>query len=228
MFMRKKIACLHAHHSNIEYIEKAFSKFDMEWLHFVDSGLMHRVASDETFTFSDASKKVKEQMEWMAECNVDAILITCTNYIAFLNEEQLSLSIPIIKIDEPFFELVCQVQQPQVMLFTNPATVEGTMKRLNAHSRNYGGVDVEIIIIESAFDLIMQGLSETYNQEIVNRLLQLNEEKRQISVAQLSMVKAAMSYERLTGDAIINPLQALVDFMATRLDLRPSIEKEHI
>lgn len=53
----KKIACLHAHHSNIEYIEKAFSPFDMEWLHFVDSGLMHRVASDETFTFSDASKK---------------------------------------------------------------------------------------------------------------------------------------------------------------------------
>lgn len=42
------------------------------------------------------------------------------------------------------------------------------------------------------------------------------------------MVKAAMSYERLTGDAIINPLQALVSFMATRLDLRPSIEKEHI
>lgn len=120
---------------------------------------------------------MKEQMEWMVECNVDAILITCTNYITFLNEEQLSLSMPIIKIDEPFFELVCQVQRPQVMLFTNPATVEGTMKRLNVHSRNYGGVDVEIIIIENAFELIMKGLNDTYNQEIVNRLLQFNEEK---------------------------------------------------
>ncbi|WP_285765910.1 hypothetical protein [Peribacillus sp. SI8-4] len=226
--MRKKIACLHAHHTNIQYIETAFLKFDMKWLHFVDPGLMDRVASDETFTFSDASKKVKEQMEWIAGCNVDAILITCTNYIAFLNEEQLSLSIPIIKIDEPLFDLVCQAQQPQIMLFTNPATVEATMKRLHAHARDHGGVDVQSIIIDDAFEWIMQGLSEKYNQEIVNRLLQLNEEKRPISVAQLSMVKAAKDYERQTGYTVMNPLQALVDSMAIQLDLGTSIATEHV
>lgn len=139
--MRKKIGCLHAHYTNIEYIEKAFSKFDIEWLHFVDPGLMHRVATDVKFTYSDAQEVVKAQVEWIAECKVDAILITCTNYIAFLNEEQLSLPMPIIKIDEPYFEQICQLQQPQVILFTNPATVEGTVKRLNAHAEKYEGVD---------------------------------------------------------------------------------------
>ncbi|WP_057915409.1 hypothetical protein [Peribacillus muralis] len=222
MFMRKKIGCLHAHYSNVEYIEKAFSKFEIDWLHFVDPGLMNRMASDETFTFSDAQKRVKDQVEWIAASKVDVILITCTNYIALLNEEQLSLSTPIIKIDEPYFEQICHLQQPQVMLFTNPATVEGTVKRLHDYARNHGGVDVEIIIIDHAFELIMQGLSDKYNQEIMNCLQQLTNEKRPISVAQLSMVHAAMSYEHQTGNVIVNPLQALVDFMASRLELSVS------
>ncbi|MGE7760362.1 hypothetical protein [Peribacillus sp. NPDC097895] len=225
MFMRKRIGCLHAHYSNVEYIEKAFSKFDIEWLHFVDPGLMQRVGLDEKFMYSDAQKRVKEQIEWIAECKVDAILITCTNYIALLNEEQLSLSQPIIKIDEPYFELICQLQQPQVLLFTNPATVEGTIKRLHAHAKKNGdvGVDVEIIIIDNTFDLIMQGLDEKYNQEIVNFLLQFNREKKQLSVAQLSMVKAANTYECLTGQAIVHPLHALVDSMVDQLELKLSI-----
>ncbi|AOH54934.1 hypothetical protein ABE28_011285 [Peribacillus muralis] len=221
MFMRKKIGSLHAHYSNIEYIEEAFSKFDIEWLHFVDPGLMHRVATDDTFMYGDAQKRVKDQIEWIAAANVDMILITCTNYIALLNEE-FSFTTPIIKIDEPFFERICQLRKPQVMLFTNPATVEGTMKRLDDHAMSHGGVDVEIIIIDHAFEWIMQGSSEKYNQEIMNRLRQLTNEKRPISVAQLSMVKAAMNYENQTGYAILNPLQALVDFMATRLELRLS------
>ncbi|MCK1993510.1 hypothetical protein GW626_10480 [Peribacillus muralis] len=222
MFMRKKIGCLHAHYSNVEYIEKAFSKFEIDWLHFVDPGLMYRMASEKTFTFSDAQKRVKDQVEWIAASKVDVILITCTNYIALLNEKQLSLSTPIIKIDEPYFEQICQLQQPQVMLFTNPATVEGTVKRLHEYARNHGGVDVEIIIIDHAFELIMQGLSDKYNQEIMNCLQQLTNEKRPISVAQLSMVNAAMSYEHQTGNVIVNPLQALVDFMASRLELSVS------
>ncbi|MCK1983174.1 MULTISPECIES: hypothetical protein [Peribacillus] len=218
--MKKRIGCLHAHYTNIKYIENAFSKYDIEWLHFVDPGLMHRVSSDETFNNSDAQKRVKEQVEWMAECKVDAILITCTNYIAFLNEEQPSLPKPIIKIDEPYFEQICQSQQPQMILFTNPATVEGTINRLNAHAEKHRAVDFDVIIIDNAFELIMQGFEEKYNQEIMNFLYQFNNEERPLSVAQLSMVEAAMSYELETGKTVLNPLQALVDYMIDRLELR--------
>lgn len=218
-FMKKKIGCLHAHHTNIEYIETAFSKFDIEWRHFVDPGLMQRVSTDGNFNYSDAQKKVKQQVEWIAECKVDAILITCTNYIALLNEEQLSLPMPIIKIDEPYFEKICQLQQPQMILFTNPATVEGTVKRLTAHAEKYGTVDFEVIIIDDAFEFIMQGLGERYNQEIMNYLSQFKNENRRLSVAQLSMVEAARRYELQTGQTVLNPLHALVDSMIDQLEL---------
>lgn len=150
---------------------------------------------------------------------MDAILITCTNYIALLNEEQLSLPMPIIKIDEPYFEQICQFQQPQMILFTNPATVEGTVKRLTAHVEKYGTVDFEVIIIDDAFEFIMQGLGERYNQEIMNYLSQFKNENRRLSVAQLSMVEAARRYELQTGHTVLNPLHALVDSMIDQLEL---------
>lgn len=100
--MRKRMGCLHAHYSNIKYLDDVLSEFNIELIHFVDPALMYRVTSDEKFQESDAQKKVNEQIAWMAQCDVDAILITCTNYIGLLKEDQLSIAVPIIKIDEPF------------------------------------------------------------------------------------------------------------------------------
>lgn len=208
---KMKLACLHAHHSNIEYIESALSHYKIELMHFVDPGLMNRVTYDENFQPIDARMKVKEQMEWIAQSNVDAILITCTNYIALLNEEDISFSIPIIKMDEPFFEVICQLDQPQVILFTNPATVEGTMNRLKDYAKaKQKTLDIEVIVIEGTFDLLMQGLNDEYNRLICSYMRQImHDEKKEISVAQLSMVKAAKQMEREIPKLILNPLDAL-------------------
>ncbi|PEO95389.1 hypothetical protein CN554_18960, partial [Bacillus wiedmannii] len=207
MELRKRLGCLHAHYSNIEYIENAFSLFNIELIHFVDPALMYRVTLNENFKESDAQFKVKEQIEWIAQCNVDAILITCTNYIAILQEDQLSISVPIIKIDEPFFDYLCNIQQPQTILFTNPATVEGTVERLKHHANNHQkSLDLEVIVINSTFELIMQGLKEEYDQEIAKFLNQIiKDTKKVISVAQLSMVDASQQVEYKTSKTIINP-----------------------
>ncbi|UAL51298.1 hypothetical protein LIT32_19240 [Bacillus sp. CMF21] len=221
MELRKRLGCLHAHYSNIEYIENALSLFNIELIHFVDPALMYRVTSDENFQESDAQIKVKEQIEWIAQCNVDAILITCTNYIAILQEDQLSISVPIIKIDEPFFDFICNLQQPQTILFTNPATVEGTVKRLNHYANNHQkSLDIEVIVINNTFELIMQGQKEEYNQEISKFLNQIiKDEKKVISVAQLSMVDASRQVEYKTSKTIINPLNTLVSSIVNQLEL---------
>jgi hypothetical protein len=221
MELKKRLGCLHAHYSNIEYIEKALSPFNIELIHFVDPALMYRVTSDENFQESDAQIKVKEQIEWIAKCNVDAILITCTNYIAILQEDQLSISVPIIKIDEPFFDYICNIQQPQTILFTNPATVEGTVERLKHHANNHQkSLDFEVIVINNTFELIMQGLKEEYNQEISKFLNQIIKDgKKVISVAQLSMVDASQQVEYKTSKTIINPLNTLVSSVVNQLEL---------
>jgi aspartate/glutamate racemase len=214
--MKKRIGCLHAHYSNIQYIEQAFSSCEVELLHFVDPALVYRVSSDDTFSLLDARRKVIEQIEWIVQADVDVILITCTNYIAVLQEDQLSVTVPIIKIDEPFFNDVCKQDQPQILLFTNPATVEGTMKRLYDYANANGKhLDVEAQVIENTFELIMQGKKEQYLivlSEYIRKLLASNK-NRVISVAQLSMVEAVRDIEKETRVKIGNPLESLMTYI---------------
>ncbi|MGE7952904.1 hypothetical protein [Lysinibacillus xylanilyticus] len=208
MHLRKKLGCLHAHHSNIEYIEHAFQNIEnVELVHFVDPGLIQQISKGtEGLAF-----KVKEQLEWMESCDMDAILITCTNYIAVLEEELLELSIPIIKIDEPYFETICEENQPQTILFTNPETVEGTMKRLQQYAEQHGkSIDVVTKVIDNTFELIMQGKKEAYNNAIIQTFHDIAREQRRISVAQLSMVEAAQQFEKESASTITHPLKSLV------------------
>ena len=225
--MGKRLGCLHAHYSNIEYLESTLATYDVELIHFVDPGLMYRVTADERFQESAAQNKVTEQMEWIAQCNVDAILITCTNYIAILAEEPLSISIPILKIDEPFFECICNITQPQSILFTNPATVKGTMERLQDYAKKQHKSlhQLKVMVMDNMFELLMQGRIEEYNQEISRCLKRMiTEEQRDVSVAQLSMVHAAQLVELETSKTIVNPLNTLLSSLVQQL----AIEKKRL
>jgi len=219
--MKKRLGCLHAHYSNINYIEKALSSYDLDLVHFVDPALMYRVTSDKSFKKREAKYKVREQLEWISKSKVDAILITCTNYIALLQEEQLSISVPIINIDEPYFNAICKIKEPQILLFTNPLTVEGTMERLKKYADSRGlTVDTEVIVINDTFELMMQGKKNVYDQEVSTFLIQLmNDNPKAVSVAQLSMVDAAENAERETSKTIVNPLNTLVDDLVKQLEL---------
>ncbi|WP_224724807.1 aspartate/glutamate racemase family protein [Paenibacillus vietnamensis] len=208
-----KIACLHAHYSNIEYIQKAVDASKVDLVHYVDPGLMGRMMSSTQFDRSQACEKVIEQIRWMTQPDVDALLITCTNYIALLDEDRLAAAIPIIKIDEPFFHHVCRINEPQVILFTNPATVEGTMNRLYTYAAEQGLTlnDIHPRVIDHTFELIMQGKKEQYKNEVASGIKTLlsNDERVKISVAQLSMADAAEIVEREMGVEIGNPLKTL-------------------
>lgn len=212
--MKKKLGCLHAHYSNIAYIQNALSSDKLELVHFVDPGLMSRMTSDPNFEEAHAKQKVLEQIEWIAHANVEAILITCTNYIALLEESRLTTSIPIIKIDEPFFRMVCQHTEPHILLFTNPATVDGTMRRLYefASTHDMFVPHIEACVIGSTFELIMQGKSEQYVEEVSAYIMGIlaSDKSKTISVAQLSMVEAAHKVERELKVTIGNPLDSLI------------------
>jgi Asp/Glu/hydantoin racemase len=217
--LKKKIGCLHAHYSNIDYIESALSAYDLELSHYVDPGLIYRLKNDQV---SEAEKKVKDQIEWIAQSGVDAILITCTNYIALL--KQIEVNIPIIKIDEPYFEALCKTEQSQTILFTNPDTVQGTMARLQQYAKYHQKtMDIEVKIIENSFELIMSGRQEEYQNVVCHYLKQLDSNRR-LSVAQLSMVAAAQQVEHETSIPIINPLNTLVSSMVNQLNLQKIAE----
>jgi hypothetical protein len=207
-----RLGCLHMHHSNIAYIDGIVAPDRVEVLHFVDPGLMRRIGSDPSFTGDQAEAQVRRQLDWMASCGLDAILITCTNYIAMLADEPLDLMIPVIKIDEPFFADLLQQPSPHLLLFTNPATVEGTMGRFHEYADRAGHrPSIEIEVMPGTFELVMAGKTEEYAAVVADQLRELVRSGRYeaISVGQLSMAESALRIAAETAVSIGNPLDSL-------------------
>ncbi len=207
-----RIGCLHMHHSNIPYIDGIVDADRVELLHFVDPGLMRRIGGDAGFASDQAEQQVRRQLGWMASCGLDAILITCTNYIAMLPDEPRDLALPIIKIDEPFFAHLLQQPSPHLLLFTNPATVDGTMRRWRDYARQAGQEpDITVEVIPGTFELVMAGRTEEYAAAVSARLRELarSGDYAAVSVGQLSMADAAQRISAETGVPIGNPLDSL-------------------
>lgn len=213
----KSIGCLHAHYSNIEYLEKALASYPVTLHHFIDPGLILRFSKDHTFSAEQARKKVLEQIDWISAINVDAIVITCTNYIAMLGDTSES-RIPIIKIDEPFFRAFSQLPSPKKLIFTNPETVEGTVIRLNdyLYQKNKPS-NYSIDMISNAFEYLMNGNTKIYNEIICKNLTDLinNNTEENLAVAQLSMVDAG----KRIHEEILNPLDPLIDEILLQLHI---------
>jgi hypothetical protein len=219
---KTRLGCLHMHHSNIPYIDGIVVPERVELLHFVDPGLMRRIGSDSGFPSDQAEQQVRRQLEWMAGCGLDAILITCTNYIAMLADEPLGLSIPVIKIDEPFFADLLQQPSPHLLLFTNPATVEGTMRRFHDYAHRAGHQPgIETDVMPGAFELVMAGKTEEYAAAVTYQLRELVRSGRYeaISVGQLSMAESALRIAAETGMPIGNPLDSLRAHLAHELGI---------
>ena len=219
--VKTRLGCLHMHHSNIPYIDGIVPPDRVEVLHFVDPGLMRRIGSDPNFSSGQAEQQVRRQLAWMADCGLDAILITCTNYIAMLPDEPLDLAIPVIKIDEPFFADLLRQPSPHLLLFTNPATVDGTMRRFHDYADRAGQTPrIETDVMPGTFELVMTGKTEEYAAAVAGQLRDLVQSGRYeaISVGQLSMAESALRVTAETGVPIGNPLDSIRLHLADELD----------
>lgn len=217
---KMRLGCLHMHHSNIPYIDSIVDPGQAEVVHFVEPGLMRRIGSADGLAGADAQAQVQRQLSWMATCGLDAILITCTQYIATLPDEPLDLPLPVLKIDEPFFAYSLEQDSPHLLLFTNPATVEGTMRRLRDFAEQAGKEpNVEVEVIDGTFDLVMAGKLDEYAEAVSSRLRELvhGGQFASISVGQLSMATSARRVAAETGHPIGNPLDSLKEHLNAAL-----------
>lgn len=217
----KRIGCFHAHYSNIELIDNALSAYDVECVHYVDPGL-DRIKNDADFTHELAERKVLDTLNWIANSHVDAILVTCTFFTAILRDDVHRMPVPVVKIDDPLFHDLLRQDEPIVLVFTNPNTVEGSLDQLRRFYERHGvTLDAETRILPGTFELIMQGRKEQYVDEVADGLIHIVREQsgKRLVAAQLSMVPAARRAEEATGATIGNALSSLAEYLSRSLSL---------
>lgn len=207
--MSKTVICLHASAANIEVINKAFHNSSFQLQHIVDAQLMKLI--QQGASSQRLQQKIQSQLDDIVALNPDFILITCTNYIAVLDEVKWISDIPILKIDELLFEQLQSTQKPIKILFSNEATVAGTMKRLRAYCQQE--LDIEVIVVPEIFELYLAGDTLRHDQLLFNALQELDTFENTVVVAQLSMAKVAQIYSRLHKNEIINPITAVEQYL---------------
>lgn len=215
--MTLQIGCLHAHSSNISYIEEAFKDFDVSLSHSVDSELIKLLK--ENVPSEKLAEQVAQQLKEMAQTGVQLILITCTNYIALLEGQIFEMNVPVLKIDTPLFERLVNSPMPIKLLFTNQATVKGTLLRFKHSLAVDADIEVEVIVIPDTFDLFLAGKGIEHDQRIIEYLVAQDLYGYTVAVAQLSMVNAARMYSTITGEEVINPLDSLSEYLQQKLKL---------
>ncbi|MFB8376862.1 aspartate/glutamate racemase family protein [Paenibacillus taichungensis] len=223
------IGCFHAHYSNIALIEEALAPYEVELVHYVDPGL-DRLKHDADFTEAVTHEKVSQMLQWIAHCHADAILVTCTLFAAVLEQEAQQVPVPVVGIDDPLLQEMQQNSGEYILAFTNPATIEGTMARVNQafqqddeDEQRHEAVTIktEAVLIPGTFELIMRGDKEGYLAGVSAGLQQLAEQypDSTVVVAQLSMAPAAAQVTADTGMAIYSPLASLAVYLEKKLNM---------
>ncbi|GAS85255.1 aspartate/glutamate racemase family protein [Paenibacillus amylolyticus] len=225
------IGCFHAHYSNIALIEETLAHYDIELVHYVDPGL-DRLKHDTDFSDAVIHEKVAQTLQWIAECHADAILVTCTLFATVLEQEAKQVPVPVIGIDDPLLKEMQKVPGEFTIVFTNPATVEGTMARVNQalqqqHEDESGQLHVakvsqtEAVCIPGTFELIMRGDQKEYLEAVREGLQQIAEQYpgKRLVAAQLSMAPAAAQVTIDRGIPIHSPLALLAAYLEKILGL---------
>lgn len=220
---RARIACLHAHHGNIGYIDLLLAPYRAEAAHFVDPALVRRIGVDHHFSAEQAADRVRGQLRWIAESDVDGIIVTCTAYAASMPLLGIAgITIPIVTIDEPFFAAISRAPNPQRILFTNAGTVEGTTRRLAEYADRHGArIAPRADLIPGAFDLFMAGRQNEHDALLTDRLLERARTLTDGSLfaGQLSMAASAREAARRSGVRILSPLDTLESALVTEFGL---------
>ncbi|MGE6577613.1 hypothetical protein [Paenibacillus xylanexedens] len=223
------IGCFHAHYSNIALIEETLAPYEVELVHYVDPGL-DRLKHDVDFSEVVIHEKVAQTLQWIAECHADAILVTCTLFATVLEQEATQVPVPVIGIDDPLLQEMRRVPGDYIIAFTNPATVEGTMARVNQalqHEDENGQLHVaktsqtEAVCIPGTFELIMRGDQQGYLEAVREGLQQIAEQHpgKTVVAAQLSMAPAAAQVTIDRGIPIHSPLALLATYLEKNLGL---------
>lgn len=207
--MRPRMICLHASEANIEIIDREMKEMPFDIKHEVDTHLLSMIRTKQPLELQKAY--VVEELNKLTLQEPALLFVTCTNYVTLLDEINVTMQFPILKIDEILYEQLKDIHNPIKMLFTNKETIRGTMQRFRQFVSQ--DVEVEVLHIPDVFDWYLAGDTLRHDQKVLTTLLELDAYENTVVVAQLSMSRIASIYSKLSGNEVLSPVTALKEYM---------------
>ena len=156
----------------------------------LDEPLLEQARSHGTIAFGepDGKTRLTEHLSAAEEIGADAVLVTCSTISPYLDE--VSVEIPVVKIDEAMIEQAVERAGRILVLATNPATLDPTRQALERQAARAGKpVAVLAQLVEHAFDAMLSGDTAAHDRLVQAAVRGAPKEIDLIVLAQASMAR---------------------------------------
>lgn len=127
----------------------------------------------------------------LEELGVQAILSACSTVGEFAEEANRLLSVPVYRIDEAMAEKAITVGKVISVFATLHSTLEPTVKLVERKAKEANKeVVIHTILVEDAYELLIQGNKEGHNKKIAEAVNAYLEKSDVVLLAQASMASA--------------------------------------
>jgi hypothetical protein len=171
-----------------------YSNEEIEYLNYLDSGLMERVNRDGLI--SDTSMNRMKMLIMNAKSDeVDGVLLTCTVFSPFTDDFSKEFGIPVIAADRAMIETAIYKEEKTAILYTFPSAKLSTQNLIrDIEARTGKMLDCDLILVEHAFEELKKGNLDSHDRLITEKIRNIEENYGLILLAQISMVGAIANF----------------------------------
>ena len=135
-------------------------------------------------------RRVAEDAITAEAAGADVVLVTCSLISPCVDVAQNMVSIPVLKIDEPMADRAVDTGTSVGVAATATTTLKPTTELIKARARVAGkSVQVDAVLCEGAFDVLMSGDTEGHDRIVKEHLYRMMESNDVIVLAQASMAR---------------------------------------
>ncbi len=164
--------------------------------HIVDDTLIHTVLSAGKPT-PYIYRRLTEHAVAAEEFGADAIQLTCSSVSEVVDTVKHSVSIPLLKIDEPMIRNAVSRFKNIAVIATAPSTLNPTMNQIAKVAKEMGRtVKPEATLCKGAYQALLSGNREEHDRIVKSYLVEAAKKCDAILLAQASITRVVESIKK--------------------------------
>lgn len=195
--MVKKLVIIHTTPATIEPLKKLAREYlgDIEVFDIVDDSILPELKKN-----GGKIEEVEGRWEQYAKIasehiGADCILNACSSIGELVERVQPKVSTPIVRIDERMAEYAVKNAEKIGIAATLPTTLNPTLRLLQEKAEKIGkNIDFETVLVESAYQKLMQGDKEGHDKDLAISLRNLVPKNDLVVLAQASMASVVATF----------------------------------
>lgn len=191
---------------------------DVELVNIVDSMLIFDINRAGAITPA-IERRTMNYFRAAGNTGADAVLCTCSSIGDIADRADISMDVPMFKIDSPMIHQAAEIGGRIGVIATLRSTLDPTIRflRRTAHEQ---ASKIEVVrgLAEGAFDAVAEGDTEKHDRMIIDTAKELADRVDLIILAQASMARVEDALKDATGKPVLSSLRSGIEEVVRYLE----------